>query len=78
MSATLSPGPLLGFVVQYCYDSIFFVHEVVMNFFQLPDVSKTFMIESFYAKLFFLCMIKRNHLKKMMCTPMLSRMVMTQ
>lgn len=60
MSAMLSPGPLLGFVVHFCYDSIFFVHEVVMNLFQLPDVSKTFMIKSLYAKLLFLCMIKKN------------------
>lgn len=31
-----------------------------MNIFQLPDVSKTFMIESFYEKLFFLCMVKKK------------------
>lgn len=34
----VSPGPLLGFVVHFCDDAIFLVHEVVMNFFQLPEV----------------------------------------
>lgn len=47
----VSPGPLLGFVVHFCDDSIFLVHEVVMNFFQLPDAAKTFPIESFYTNL---------------------------
>lgn len=36
----VSPGPLLGFVVHFCDDSIFLVHEVAMNFLQLPDVPK--------------------------------------
>lgn len=31
-----SPGSLFGFIVNFCDDSIFLVHEVVVNFFQLP------------------------------------------
>lgn len=32
-----SPCPFFGFIVNFCDDSILLIHEVVVNFFQLPE-----------------------------------------
>lgn len=31
------PGPLFGFIVYFCDDSVFLIHEVIVNFFKFPE-----------------------------------------